>query len=193
MIYTTPTRIRPELSSARTFVVLLLSGSLLLSAQSPSNRVVHVTVTDPLGRFVTGLGMQDFSVVENGTAKPVVAVAESDCSAAIAIVSDSKFAERFAFCSPADELIQTQSVSTALRHLAASTNTRRALVLVTDHNIGAPIPADIQVIETTPGNLAKAIAGLRNQYLIQFESASTDIEISVKSPDGLPPLSANWK
>ena len=191
MIYNTSTRIRLDLSAAGTLVVLLLSGALLVSAQS--NRVAHFTVTDPLGRFVTGLGMQDFSIVENGTPKPVVAVSESDCSAAIAIVSDSPLAERVAFCSPADELIQTSSVSSALRYLAASTNTRRALVVVTGRNISEPIPEGIQVIEIAAGDLAKTVAGLRNQYLIQFESSSTDVEIRVTSPHGLPPLSASWK
>lgn len=130
MMYNTLAQI---LRAPGTLLGLLPSAALLLSAQSPSNRVAHVTVTDPLGRFVTGLGTQDFWVVENGTTRPVAAVSQSDCSAAIAIVSDSPLAEKVAFCSGADELIQTQSVSSTLRYLAASTNACSALVAVTGH------------------------------------------------------------
>ncbi|HUA87500.1 MAG TPA: hypothetical protein VMB85_26775 [Bryobacteraceae bacterium] len=45
--------------------------SLVVLAQAPTKRLVHVTVTDPLGRAVTGVGRTNFGIVENGLRRPI--------------------------------------------------------------------------------------------------------------------------
>jgi hypothetical protein len=44
---------------------------LRANLQSPMKRLVHVTVTEPLGRFVTGVERTNFGILENGMRRPV--------------------------------------------------------------------------------------------------------------------------
>jgi len=41
------------------------------AAQAPSTRYIGVTVTEPSGRFVTGLQREDFEIIENGVRRAV--------------------------------------------------------------------------------------------------------------------------
>jgi hypothetical protein len=56
-------------------IVLATCASTVL-AQAPSKRLVHVTVTDPLGRFVTGVERAHFGIVENSVRRPITAFTE---------------------------------------------------------------------------------------------------------------------
>jgi Ca-activated chloride channel family protein len=91
------------------------------------NRVVHVSVTDPLNRFVTGLDRENFKIVENGIRRPITGFSNVDSPISLAIVSDVPLAGVSELNRAQDELIQTQSLSAALRQLAASKNLRKAI------------------------------------------------------------------
>jgi hypothetical protein len=95
---------------------------------------------------------------------------------------------------PDDELIQTQSVSDAIRQLSTSKNARKTLVVTTGAETLA-VPAGIQVVQSNHANLPKWVVELRNQYLLQFESsnASAAVEVVLKQPRGLPPLRPHLK
>jgi hypothetical protein len=94
---------------------------------------------------------------------------------------------------PEDELIQTPSLSNALRQLSASKNSRKALVVTTTTDTQA-IPGGIQTLQINRANLLKAVVELRNQYRLEFESSSpsASVEVVLKPPRGLPPLQPNF-
>lgn len=173
-------------------LVLTVSPSTLL-AQAQSARVVHVTVTDPLNRFVTDIERERFQIVENGVRRPITGFSDVNSPITVAIVSETPLpvnsSER-----PTDELIQTRSVSDALRQLVASKNSRKTLVVTTGADTPA-IPGNIQVVRTNPDNLSGWVVELRNQYLLQFESsdANAAVEVVLQQPQGLPPLRPHLK
>jgi hypothetical protein len=51
------------------FILAVCASTVL--AQAPTKRLVHVTVTDPLGRYVTHVERANFGVVENGVRRPI--------------------------------------------------------------------------------------------------------------------------
>lgn len=162
-------------------------------AQAPTNRIVRLTVTDPLGRMVTGLEQQHFEIMENGARRPITAFLGPDSPISIAIVSGAPAA--FAF-NQSMELRQSPSIADALQHLTASTNPRRALIVTTGPETDTfAVPANIPVIHSSAANLAQAIAELRSQYLLQFDSAnpSADVTVALQQPRGLPALRVNVK
>lgn len=172
---------------------LLIVCASPLSAQVPSKRLAHVTVTDPLGRFVTGLERERFEILENGVRRPITGFSDVDSPISLAIISETPLPVS-GFDRPNDELIQTRSVSDALRQLLASKNTRKALVVTNSADTRA-IPAGIKVVQANPDNLFKAVIEIRNQYLLQVEStdASAGVEVVLQQPNGLPPLRPNLK
>jgi hypothetical protein len=44
---------------------------LRANLQAPTKRLLHVTVADPLGRFVTGVERTNFGILENGVRRPI--------------------------------------------------------------------------------------------------------------------------
>ena len=51
------------------FILAVCASTVL--AQAPTKRLVHVTVTDPLGRYVTHVERANFGVVENEVRRPI--------------------------------------------------------------------------------------------------------------------------
>ena len=70
-----------------TFVVVLSVGASPASAQVASKRSVCLTVTDPEGRFVTGLERGHFEVTEDGVQREITGFSGADTPITIAIVS----------------------------------------------------------------------------------------------------------
>ena len=64
------------LRTSRLLAFLLAVCASTVLAQAPTKRVVHVTVTEPLGRFVTGLEQANFGIVENGVRCPITGFTE---------------------------------------------------------------------------------------------------------------------
>jgi hypothetical protein len=179
---------------ALTAILTLTLGSQVLRAQGSFKRTVHVTVTDPLDRFVTGLGPENFGILENGLNRPISGFSGVDAPITIAIVSQTPLPSAGRFNSPEDELIQTQSISAALRQLSASTNARKVLIVTTGEASQA-ISQDIQVLQMNSDNLVRAVIELHNQYVLQFDSAVryANIEVQLRQPRGFPPLRTSWK
>lgn len=182
-------------STARLCAVLVACTLSLtpLAAQAQTKHLLHVSVTDPLGRFVTGLEQNNFEIIENGTPRPITGFLDFDIDSPIslAIVSDKQLPVS---SDSGTEVIQTQSVSDALQQLAASKNPRKALIVTTTVDTQA-IPADVQLVQAAPDKLLRAVIEVRNEYVLEFESAvaSAAVEVVLNSPRGLPPLQSHLK
>jgi len=172
---------------------MLLVLALPLPAQTQSTRLVHVTVTDPLGRFVTGMEQEQFEITENGVRRPISAFSDLDSPIALAIVGEMQLP--LSSVSPDDVLIQTRSVSEALQLLLASKNLRKALVITASSTDLPEIPFGVQVVRVKPDGLLTAIVELRSEYLLQFHAtdAPSQVEVALRQPRGLPPLRVNLK
>jgi hypothetical protein len=176
-----------------TLPIVLTVGASRVSAQVLSKRHVDVTVTDPLHRFVTGLKQEHFELVENGVRRAITDFSSVDSPISLAIVCEEPLPVAGTL-SPEDELIQTRSLSDALRQLSASKNSRKAIVIATTTDTQA-IPGGIQTFQLNRADVPKAIVELRSQYRLEFESSSpsASVEVVLKPPRGLPPLQPNWK
>jgi hypothetical protein len=141
------------------------------AAQAPSTRRIEVTVTEPSGRFVTGLEREDFEVIENGVRRVITRFAAAQLPISLAVVSKERLP---AMDIPgAADLIQTTSLSDALRQLAASPHSRKAIVTTAEAPMATGIPPEIELVTVAPDGVAKAVAELRNQYRLEFESDPT--------------------
>lgn len=162
------------------------------SAQVSSKRYVDVSVTDPLGRFVTNIEPSSFEIVENGVRRPVTAFSEGG-SLSIAVVSDQPLPTIPAL-GPKDELIQASSVADALQRLAGSKNLRKVIMFLAPADTQA-IPAGIQTVQADRAMLPKWAIELRHQYRLEFDSSrpSASVEVVFKPTAGLPELKLNWK
>lgn len=163
--------------------VLALAIAVAVYAQQPARRVVAFTVTDPLNRFVLGLERGDIEITDDGARVPIASFVEADSRIAIAVVSDRRVD---------GALIQAPTIAGALTQLAASSSPRKAIV-ITNPADNSAIPADIQVRRVDASSIEKAVIELRNQYVVTIESASSNFDLVIKQPRGLPALRANWK
>ena len=165
------------------------AGPCLLAQQASFNRVIHVTATDPLNRFVTGLEQAHFDITENGVHRTIAHFSNVDSPIAIAIVGMVAPRDVVALKGSEDELFQAQSIPDALRVLATATSSRKALI----SNVASDeqnVPDNIQVLKADEGSLFKAVIEVRNCYSLGFSSSdrSSIIEVMLKQPRGLPPL-----
>src|SRR6185295_10921278 len=112
----------------------------------------------------------------------------------LAIVAQSIPAEVTALRRSADEIIQAQSVADALRALAASKNSRKALIF-TSGTIAGEIPSEIQVLKAGPQNLRRSVIEVMNSYSFGFSSSSpaSAIEVNLRPPVGLPSLTVTTR
>jgi hypothetical protein len=176
-------------------LVVLAGDPSRLAAQVPSTRLVHVTVTDRFGRFVTGLEQKRFEVVEGGVLCPITKFSGADSPMMLVIVSEKSVSEVSALIRPEDELIQARSFPDAIRRLSASKKPRK-IILTTVTLSTKAVPDDIQVLETTPANLFSAVDELvrLHEYLLWVMSStpSANLNVVLKPPPGLPPLSLTW-
>ena len=164
----------------RSSLLLLALAAPLLVAQT---RSVNISVTDPKGRFVTGLDPENFEVLENGLRLPLSNFAPAASPIAIAIVGEG----------PSDsDLIQATSVPDAIRRLEASSAPRKVLLLTAPAD---PVADGIEVVQATPADLAKMVIKLRNQYHLEFtpSTQTATIDILLKPPQNLPRLAMIWK
>jgi hypothetical protein len=185
--------------AVQAFTALGLVAGMLFAAtvplQAQSTRSLHLTVSDPLNRFVTGLEQEHFEVVENGVALPIQAIVGAESPITIAIVSQVTQQPSGSAMGPNDVLIQTRSLADALQKLAASTNPRKTLILTTATAM-PPIAEDIQVLRVDPSLLSKVLIEVRSQYVLKVDTTrpTSSLAVVVKSPRGLPVLQANpWK
>jgi hypothetical protein len=88
---------------------------------------------------------------------------------------------------PEDEVIQTSSLPDALRHLTASKNQRKAVIVTTAADVHG-VPPGIQVVQADAANVFKIAIELRNQYLLRFRPSdpADRVEVILKPPRGLP-------
>jgi hypothetical protein len=160
------------------FVATALMASGLSAQQQPANRFVHVAVTDPMNRFVTGLTADHLSVRENGVQRPVAFFAGPDDTIEIVVVGTGG----------------SPSVAEALQLLGKSNAVRKGLVVTTDAPLQG-VPGNVFVIKVDPAITAKAVIEARNRYVIGFVSADMNAtaDVVLKQPAGLPPLKAILK
>lgn len=156
--------------------------------QQPSTRVIHVAVTDPANRFVTGLDRFHFIVRENGVTRPVVSITRPDDSIAVVVVSED-IPPVSSSARGKGELSFARSVAEALRTLSASRATRKALI-ITNGDGTAEISGDVFVQRVAREVTQKAIIEARSRYAVTFASgdaAATPV-VELNPPTSLPPL-----
>jgi hypothetical protein len=173
-------------------IVLTVSG-LAQPASPNQSGFIPVIVTDPLNRFVDGLQEENFVILENGVRRPITYFSEADSPITLAVISESPLPLPD-MLKPEDEVIQTSSMSDALRQLMASKNKRKAIIVTTIANIHG-VPAGIQAVQADPADVFKAVIELRNQYVLRFRSSdpSARVEVTIRQPRGLPFLKPAWK
>ncbi|HUA58514.1 MAG TPA: hypothetical protein VML19_07165 [Verrucomicrobiae bacterium] len=166
----------------------------LLAQETRASRIIHVVVDDPMNRVVTGLSRQDFAVTEDGAPIAITAFSDGNSPISLAIVSQSIPAAVMMLSRSGDEIIQAQSVAGALQALAASKNSRKALIFTSGTIVGG-IPSEIQVLKSGPENLMKTVLEARNSYSIWFSSSHSvsAVEVNLRPPAGLPPLTVSAK
>ncbi len=173
----------------------MIAGAALLPLHAQVPRQIHVTVSDNLNRFVTGLELQHFELVQQGVQRSITGLIQPSAPIAIAVVGEAPLREISGVEGPKDLLIQTRSVADALTQLAASTNTRKCLLITTPTSESFSIPGGIEAHIVDPAKLSRVIVELRNQYtlLVEHSVPGEDFEIVLRPPAGLPPLRAHWK
>jgi hypothetical protein len=173
-------------------MTLLGTGLYVSAQQAPVERFVHVVVTEPAHRIVTGLARENFEIVENGRPRPITSFdADSPVSIAVVGVAPPNIAE---FKLPQDELIQAQTLPEAIRGLAASKNARKALIMTAATDTQG-VPVGIQVLKADTGELPRAMIEIHNEYLLGFSSSdpSSAVDVALREVNGLPPLTVTKK
>lgn len=179
-------------------ICLLLAPSSRITGaaqQQLTTRVIYTSVTDPQGRFVTGLEPEHFQIFESRRPQRVTGFAGVDSSISVVIVDTSGPSGSVAVLGTSDHISYAASVPDAVRKFATSKSERRGIILIGDAPRREQIPSDIKVMEASVSSLNKVIIELRNQYVLRFQSPALlgPIEIIVKPPEGLPALKANWR
>src|SRR5581483_7552677 len=108
-----------------------------------------------------------FNVTEQGTLRPLTAFAGSNSPISLVIVGSSLPSEVLALRQAGSEILAAQSVAEALRALAASKNSRKALIFTTGSIVGE-IPSEIQVLKADQQNLLKSLLDAMNSYSLWF-------------------------
>jgi hypothetical protein len=63
----------------------------VFAQQTAAPALLQVTVTDPYGRFVTGLRQESFHVFEDGVEQPIASFTDKDGNAAVELRAVGKF------------------------------------------------------------------------------------------------------
>jgi hypothetical protein len=173
--------------------VILAGTEFYISAQQTSfNRLIHVVVTEPANRVITGLARENFEIVENGIPRPITYFdADSPVSIAIVGVTPPDIAR---LKLPEDELILTPSLPDAIRELVASKNARKAIILTAAADTQG-VPDGIQVLKADEANLPKTVIEIHNEYLLGFSSSdpSSVVNVTLREVTDLPPLKVTKK
>lgn len=64
------------LRTARLFAFIFVGFAAMMWAQAPAKRLVRVSITDPMGRSVTGLDGTSVGIVEDGVRRPITKFTE---------------------------------------------------------------------------------------------------------------------
>lgn len=174
-------------------LLALLGLSLVAGqAQQPATRFLHVAVTDPMNRFVTGLERNHFSVREGDAQRPVSFLATPDTSIALAVVADGDVRIGTADRGPIRVFV-ARSVAEALRLVTSDPSTRKALVITTDDPQDG-VPANVFVQRVNRHLAEKAVIEAINRYVVGFASANTvsTATIELNQPTTLPTLKASY-
>jgi hypothetical protein len=172
--------------------ILTGAGFFVSAQQASSNRLIHVVVTEPANRLITGLARENFEIAENGSPRPITYFdADSPVSIAIVGLAPSDIA---GLKLPQDELILTPSLPDAIRELVASKNTRKALILTAAADTQG-VPDSIQVLKADEGNLPRTMIEIHNEYLLGFSSSdpSSVVDVTLREVTALPPLKVTKK
>jgi len=176
-------------------VLFLTTGTIGLAQQVSPNQsaLLHVSVTDPLHRIVTGLDRESFTIIQNGAPCAITDFSSVDSPITLAIIGESPLPPIANLMGPDDGLIESATLSGALPQLLASKNPRKAVILTSAADTSS-FPAGIQVVRAETGNVLKLVVEVRNQYLLRFQSATptSRVEVMLKQPTGLPVLKAAW-
>ena len=154
--------------------------------------MVHVVVTAPGNRLLTGLAQRNFAIIENGSPRPITYF-DTDSPVSIAIVGVAP-PDIARLKLPLDELILTPSLPDAIRELAASKNVRKVLVLTATADAQG-VPDGIQVLKTDEGDLPRTMIEIHNEYLLGFSSSdpSSAVDVTLREVTDLPPLRLTQK
>ena len=174
-------------------VLVAVAAVVPLAAQVP--RQIHVTVADPLNRFVAGLELEHFELVEQGVQRSITGIITPGSPITIAVVGEAPLQGISGVDGPKDLMIHSKSVADALTQLAASTNTRKCLLITTPATKSMSIPGGIETHIVDPAMLSRVVVELRSQYILLVERSmqSEDFVVILKQPRGLPALRAHWK
>lgn len=172
-------------------VCALTIGLSRAPAQSETTRRLYVTVTDPMGRPASGLGQEQFVVLEQGTRREVTGFSSPAAPMSIAIVG-TNFTDSVVTLGPEDEFIRALSVAEALQRLATSDKQRKTIVTAASGMVPT-VPEGVQILKAESAeDLVKALARLRNRYELRFQSSDplAPVQILVDQPAVLPRLRA---
>ena len=119
-------------------------------------------------------------MLENGSQRPITAFSSVDDPIAVAVVSDAPLSGLQTLHVPG-ELIETRSLSDAVRQLVASGKPRQALIVTTAATAPEELPADILVARTDANLAQKTVVEVCNQYSVGFTSRqpSANVELVV--------------
>lgn len=175
---------------------------------------VPFSVTDPHNRFVTGLEIEHFRLVENGVERQIVAFSPSGRPMSAVIGVHVRSGERLTRAMAVAEDISARlrdggstvevvqgPVVEALTRLNAGSHARRVAVLITEGALPAdPVTGrgiEVYTLDALDENLqttARTVAvQLNNEYFLTYvpgrpESATPSLEIQIRQPIGLPTL-----
>jgi hypothetical protein len=175
-------------------LVPLAAPRLSAQPQAPpaGARSIAVTVVDPVNRPVSGLGREQFEVLENGVVAEPVGFMNADGPVTIAIVGAPVPPTLKSAMGAEDVLIEATSLDDAIQRLQAAERRKKAIVVVGASAGSAP--AGIQLVRSNEEALQRTVVGLRNQYVVQFvpSDPSAKIEVRFQQSSLLPVLKHTW-